>query len=464
MLLVIAFSGFAWFKSWFIGLCGAVVLYAFLEHPDMPRAIFGVMGLNLWNFLIINVFLAWWVQRRNEGLEWDMPRRLGIAVMLYMVVIVAAYLRLIFSPAHYMTQTSMQMLVNYLVNPLKFLVPFLLFYDGCRTKGRMKIAVLCIISVYLLLSIQTIKYMGLNFQLSGDELQKRAVRLINNAVGFHRVDMSMMLAGASWACFAVAVLFDKLRYKWILYAGAATIFLGQALTGGRAGYVTWGLVGLTMCLIKWRRLLPLIPVGALGIVVLMPGVQERMTEGFGSKSGPIVEDQNSADITSGRTNIWPHVVDEIGEAPVFGHGRAAMITTGLANFASIELGEVFSHPHNAYLEMLLDSGLVGLLCTLPLYLLALYTSWKLFIDRGNRIHEAVGGVGLALTLALLFAGMGAQTLFPREGVMGMWAIIGISLRAYQNRALALEYEEAEEDEDEDVEILSPASTPIGTRL
>jgi hypothetical protein len=37
-------------------------------------------------------------------------------------------------------------------------------------------------------------------------------------------------------------------------------------------------------------------------------------------------------------------------------------------------------------------------------------------------------------LALLFAAMGSQTFYPREGAVGMWCAIGLMLRVYVQRA------------------------------
>ena len=46
---------------------------------------------------------------------------------------------------------------------------------------------------------------------NGDELQERALKILVNEIGYHRVTMSMMLAGASWAVFASARLVTDRR-------------------------------------------------------------------------------------------------------------------------------------------------------------------------------------------------------------------------------------------------------------
>ena len=50
------------------------------------------------------------------------------------------------------------------------------------------------------------------------------------------------------------------------------------------------------------------------------------------------------------------MIEKIKEAPLFGYGRLAMRRTGLSAFLMEQLGESFPHPHNAYLEQLLDNG------------------------------------------------------------------------------------------------------------
>lgn len=131
--------------------------------------------------------------------------------------------------------------------------------------------------------------------------------------------------------------------------------------------------------------------------------------------------------------MWPYVIEEIKKAPLIGYGRLAMVRTGLSDEMTEELRDTFSHPHNAYLEILLDNGVVGLCCVLPLYYMVLRRSISLFVDRDDIIFEVAGGVALSLIVALLIAGTGAQTLYPREGVIGMWAAIGVALRVWVER-------------------------------
>ena len=131
--------------------------------------------------------------------------------------------------------------------------------------------------------------------------------------------------------------------------------------------------------------------------------------------------------------MWPYVIDKIKKSPIIGYGRLAMVRTGLSDRLEGQVGEGYGHPHNAYLEILLDDGIIGFLCVMPIYFIIIRRSFSLFVTKQDTICEAAGGVALALFLALVFAAMGAQTFYPREGVLGMWAAAGVALRVWVER-------------------------------
>jgi O-antigen ligase len=233
------------------------------------------------------------------------------------------------------------------------------------------------------------------------------------------------------------------------------ILLGQAVTGGRTGYATWGLIGLTLCVVKWRKLLPIIPLTIAIVIAFVPAVRDRMLMGFAQEEGGFVSQTDSSEITSGRTRIWPEVIKEIKASPVIGNGRNAMQRTGVSLWCLENYGEVFGHPHNAYLEYLLDNGLLGFLCGLPIFAILLRKNFQLFRDRDDILYEVSGGVALALLMTLLIAAFGAQTFYPRESVVPMWTALGVALRIWVQRNNAHDgdpiFPEDSSDEDDELQ-------------
>ena len=437
LMYVGALSLYAW-RDWFVSLCGAILLMAVVEHPDMPNSMGGIQGLNPWNVLMLVVLLAWFYRRRAEGLKFDLPPRLVVMLFLYFLVILASFSRLWLDRSGLEDYSSAYLVSEYLINCIKWVLPGALLYDGCRTRARTRMALACMLIVYVLLAVQVIRWMPIRYALSGGDLGDRSAKIILREVGYHRVNMSMLLAGAFWAVVSALVHFRRRLFKLAILGSAAILAVGQALTAGRTRYATWGLVGLVLCMLRWRRLLILPPLLALCVVLFLPGVAERMTAGFGTNRGPVKMQADTYEITSGRSLIWPYVIKEIGKSPVIGHGRQAMKRTGLAYTLLTDMEEEFPHPHNAYLEMLLDNGLVGFLCVIPFYIVVLGYALRLFLDREDDLNAAVGGVALSLVLALLIAAVGSQTFYPREGAVGMWCAIGLLVRRTVDRGDAVE--------------------------
>ena len=481
-LVIIAFAIYAW-RNYFVSLCALLSLMAFLENRDTPKSILGIHGLNPWNLIMLNVLLSWWVHRRREGRGWDMPRYALHLLAAYMFVIFWSYCRVAVDykaldvlnlsdyTDHETNYTLGWVTSEYLINCLKWLLPGIVLFDACRSRERILIALSFILALYFLIAVQVVENMPMRAAVaSGTELARIAARDLVHSVGYFRSEISMMLSGASWAVLGCVPIARKFWQRLLLVGVAGTMALGQALTGGRAGYVTWGLVGLILCSLRWRRMLPIIPVAILGVCVFMPGVRDRMLQGFSESGATGSTKVNNYVLTSGRTLAWSFVIPKIKESPLFGYGRQAMIRTGiyekLLNGTYAE-DETFPHPHNAYLEILLDDGVVGFVLVMPIYVVALVMSLSLLKDRSDPLFSAVGGASAALILGLMVAAMGSESFYAVESSVGIWASVGLMLRVWVERKRSRETGEpmfGEEDVNERHELDIQESHAVPTEV
>jgi O-antigen ligase len=459
-LLIAYLSVYAW-KDWFRAACWLVLLMAVFQHPDMPKSIGGVSGLNHWNFLFINTVLSWLSNRNKEKISWDMPKNIKILLYLYTLFIFIGVIRY-FNDHSGVIELFESMGVNppgginrfneYLLNCFKWVLPGIIIFDGCRKREQYDFAIGMLALMFVLLALQVIKAMKLgSFTMGGDALQHKALKIISDSVGFHRVNISMMMSGAFWAVFCLKELVNTKSYWLLILPSCFVIFLAMALTGGRTGYGTWAVLGVFYCLFKWRKYLLLAPLMFLVITMFVPSAIDRLSLGFSTdestgmqslKETNYVEfdgsEVNLYEVTSGRNLAWPTVWESIKEAPFFGYGREAMQNVGLTLKIKQDYGgEKFAHPHNAYLQWIQDNGFIGAIPVFLLYFLLLKYSFSLFIDNSNKIYVATGGTSMALLLAFLIASMGSQSFYPREGAVGMWVGIGLLLRVYVERSRKL---------------------------
>lgn len=450
-LLIAYLSAYAW-KDWFRAACWLVLLMSIFQHPDMPKSIGGVPGLNHWNFLFLNTVLSWLANRRKQKLEWELPGIYKVLLFFYSFFIVLSVIRYlgdhsgvdrlaeIYGGRSYLGITAIN---EYLINCFKWVLPGFIIFDGCRDRKQFNLAVLVLVLMYILLALQVIKAMKLgSLTMGGEALQHKALKIIVKSVGFHRVNISMMMSGAFWAVFCLKEFATPKQFWLFILPSCLAIFMAMAMTGGRTGYGTWAVLGAIFCMFKWRKYILLAPLMLMAILMFAPSAIERLTQGFVADESIEQQDVNFDEqqvdlklVTSGRVLAWPLVIDSIEDSPFFGYGRNSMMNSGITlrlkeMYGS---GESFPHPHNAYLEWVLDNGYIGAIPVFIFYFLILRLSWKLFRDDTEKIYLVIGGISLALCLAFLIASFGSQTFYPREGAVGMWVAIGLLLRVQIER-------------------------------
>ncbi len=435
-LAFIFMSCYAW-KNWFKSACFLLVSMAILERPDMPQSMLGITGFSPWNILFISIFMAMLFDRERKATL--LPGKVKFYCFFFVLMIVVAGLReldklqilneyLLLSGSQMTTKKAV--IVDHFINTLKYFVPFFFFFYGAKDKEHVKYALIAVVGVSLILALQVIKVMPFGALASGHELEQVAIRKIDRDIGYYRSDLAVLFAGAAWAIYFAGTHFKQLYIRMACNFGFVLTVFAMGLTGGRIGIGAW----LALCLvIAWFKMRKLILIGPLVIatgVTLFPPIQERFLQGLAN------DGQGQADlteVTSGRADIWPYVIDKIGDSLWIGYGRNGMQTTGLTRYLEEYLNKPFAHPHNAYLQLLMDSGLLLTIPVLMFFFLLTRYSFRLFRDKRNPIYLSVGGCSFALLFAHLVGSLGSQSFYPVASSVPFWCCAGMMLRLYVER-------------------------------
>ena len=423
---------YAW-KDWFKSLCGLILLTAVMGRLDFPQSLGGIQGLNLWNILFADIFLAWLANRRRQGLVWDMPRNINVFLLLWLGVILVGWVRMMVDRSQLAHLTPGALISEQLINTIKWPIVGLLLFDGCRTRHRIKLALACILLLFALFTIQIARYVPPVVVLEPGNMKARSN--INEDIGININGAAKMMSGVPWAMLMVIPFLKTRKYKLFILGACVTSIYAVALAGSRSGYISCAATLVLLCFLRWRRYLLLLPFMVLILSAVLPGVRERMLLGFGEIDVAGEEINNKYNVTAGRNEIWPYVISKISESPVIGFGREAMVRTGVQKTLENELGvfEAVTHPHNAYLEILLDNGLIGFVIIVGLHIILWVYSARLFVDRTDPLYTAAGGIALALSTGHLVANMGGQHFYPDNIDIGCWCAIGVMLRVHVTR-------------------------------
>lgn len=126
---------------------------------------------------------------------------------------------------------------------------------------------------------------------------------------------------------------------------------------------------------------------------------------------------------SGRLDIWPFVVDRIGEAPVIGHGAAS----GMMLFKGFVRWKI-THAHNLYLQALLYLGVTGF----ALLMGVLVCQLRVFLRAPSPVRDI-------LVLYIALKGLTEQSILSNmpSGTVAVWMVtVGMAALAWRRRPLS----------------------------
>jgi O-antigen ligase len=195
--------------------------------------------------------------------------------------------------------------------------------------------------------------------------------------------------------------------------------LGAALllSFSRAAIAGAMLVGGLFVLWKFNAKTLLLSIIAVMLALLFTAdvLYSRLTLGFG---------EGADAVSAGRIEgIWLPLLPEVAKSPLWGDGlRSILWSFPMVNEAMTRAG----HAHNAYLEALLDMGLIGLTLLMAYYVHV----WKGFraLGRNAALNDELRGLfqGAAAALVAFFATcVVGSSLRPEPESAYLWIAIGL---------------------------------------
>jgi O-antigen ligase len=181
---------------------------------------------------------------------------------------------------------------------------------------------------------------------------------------------------------------------WERKAGYLAVVVGLptlALSLNRGGMVAFAAAGVLWLLGRttWRpsrRFVLAVLVGVLVLVMIVPGLSDY----FG-RTLEAISVGDTQYVTSSRDLIWAGAMRYLQEPQhLFVGGGLMDYSYRIAEYASLKTQYT---AHNGYLQVLLESGLLGLLCVSWLHLVVLRRVW-----RARRADGAVGALASAVLL------------------------------------------------------------------
>ena len=410
------------------GVVLLVVLVPLSRSALFPHAMFGITGLNPVNLLLAATLGAWSLQALGDG-TWRrfVPRPLA---WLYLAPLAAAAALGLRHVADMVPAFALYGLVQFddapgylrdmLFKPL-LLVLFALLVGAAVARSARPAAFLvpACVSIWVMgaivLGFVLLEGAGLGALASG------SARGFLSPLGMHANELGRLYVSAYALLLFTAAASEHAAVRPLLLATLVLVVLALMLTFSRGAFLGFMLVNVLFLL--WRRSGKVLLLGALAATVAPLLVPEAVLERIGAGVG-----QGSNAVSAGRIDgLWLPLLPDVLRSPLTGSGLGSILWSGAMHDAQAGVPGIIgaTHPHNAYLEALLDMGVIGL---------ALLCAYWLHAWRGLRALAADASVDPALRgffqgaaaglAALLAIAVADSSLAPRAEQVYLWLAIG----------------------------------------
>ena len=404
---------------------GAVVLMVLLPLQGnvlFPNKMFGITGINPVNLMLAATLASFMLRGRLAGF---VPRPLW---WLFIVPILAAGLLGVrhvddVYPYFYDVEIihyteAFGYLRDAAIKPLLIVLIALLVAAAVRQSHKPERFLAPIIVAVWAMALTAIGFViasGVNLGL----LATTAARGFFSAMGMHANDLGRLYAVAYALMLFTWWETKDAALKTVLLATMGVIVVALLLTFSRGAFV--GFIVINALFLLWKlnaRTFALGIAAAVVAMVILPGfVIARVTLGFDGGG-----DLNA--VSAGRIDgIWLPVLPEIWKSPLWGQGLGSVMWSD-----AMHKGLMFevTHPHNAYLEALLDVGALGL-GLLVGYFVHVWRNLRAlgsnpFLSPEMRGFYQGAAAGL---ISFFITGFAGSSLAPRPEYSYLWIAIGM---------------------------------------
>jgi O-antigen ligase len=407
---------------------GAALLILMLPISDsnlFPHALMGMTGVNPVNLLLAGTLVSYAV-RAGRGAY---PGRLlqPQLIWLYMVPIAIGGVIGSFRVDEIVPYFMEELVVNFhnvpgylrdmVMKPLFIpLFALLLGVAVARSEKAERYIVPIAISVWIIAMIEIVFVAVSGVRLG--RLASADMRGFFLAIGLHANDLGRLFAIAYALLLFTWWETKNQALKTFLFVSMGVLAFALLLTFSRGAFVGFLLVNALFLTWKFNFKTAALAVAALAVcALLMPGyVYNRVLLGVGEGDMDAV--------SAGRIDgIWLPLLPEVLKSPLWGQGLGSIMWSFPMQ---IDAMLMVGHPHNAFLETLLDMGLVGL---------GLLGAYYVHVWRGLRalgsnafLSPELRGFFQGATAGLLchlITGMAGSSLRPESEAIYLWMAIGM---------------------------------------
>ncbi len=400
------------------GLLMVIVIAPFAGTEILNMQLLGIPGLKLFNLLAAAVLFFFVVYKKPMPVELRDKQFIYGLILLFTIAVIRSttFIQKSYNMIWTDEYSVSKFFLSYLVKPLLVFLPFILMVYYIRNAKDIRKIINCLVVSVIALSL-FILY--LYFFDTPDKSNFEAVRMGFGAVlGLHGNN----LADFYIATYPLILAYTFAKKNLLLITALVLSLVTVGILYSRSAYAVVIVCTALFFLVSRRAVwIPAISAAVfMGYSLIPQSIVQRALTGLDST--------NLNDVSAGRTSdIWAPLLNEYLGQPlkmIFGSGRYGIMSTDA--FIDGVILRV-NHAHSMYLDMIMDSGIIGLAFFLIFFALIFYGFVKSHpqIKDRNFLH-IMYGVEISM-VAFMFRGISDSFFFPALTNTYLWIVMAIGL-------------------------------------
>jgi O-antigen ligase len=390
-----------------------------------PHSMFGVSGLNPLNLLLATTLLSYGLNYAGKGVI----RSLGSRPLLFLYVLPILYGAVlgvshvheipgIFKDMDWIEYDAAGGYIRDLVLKPILLILYAMLVGAAVLHSRdiRRFLTPMYISMWVMALLVIVFIAASGVHLS--QLAGTYERSFLSPLGMHANDLGRLYAIAYALLLFIWDRTPRASLKVFLVLSMGIVGAALVLTFSRGAIVALAVVHVIY--LASRRKLKTLVLCAMAIPVvlwLMPGaVYSRLDMGMG---------QGVNAVSAGRVaGIWVPLLPYALQSPIWGHGLQSLLWS-----PAMRGGHMMqvTHPHSAWLQAVLDTGLIGLVLLLAFWIGHVWRGFRK-LARDPALDPEVGGFfegAAAGLLGFVIANVAGSSFFPVPEQSFLWLAVGV---------------------------------------
>jgi len=398
----------------------------FSNAPMLTQNIFDITGMKLFNVLMLLLLILWKLKRDQLVYYYNsLEKKVISCLLIYLLVFSLEFFRSLYNfdilSSRFISEfpeSPLKYILSYWVKSILYVAPLLYILQFIKQPQYIKGVVSVLLLSFIIFDIVAI---SISYNVSSYGLERSGLRLaFTETLGIHYNNAATIIMTGIPITLGLFYKYGW-RYLIIFIFMMVALFLAES-----RGAVLGAAVGILFVMYMNKKIALNLVIGITGFLAILYFTSDSLIALFYAG----INDNDMYKITSGRVEaIWiPLLVELLSDSQklLFGMGLLGVIQSDSYAYAYLFYQNTTT-AHNAYINLLVDSGLVILIPFIIMIVSGLWKAIKIKVLVDDQVYYGL----LGSIVAYLIASVSGRQFFPALDNILLFPIIALIIAYLQ---------------------------------